>query len=226
MREINERLKLIRQNLGLSQQKLAEELGLQRNIVADVERGKVKNPNFKLLRKLEEKYNINPDWLLTGEGEMYKTQKGGINVAEKLENAVEINYLPEVYAAAGYGAVNEDYPIIEKMSCSLEFVSSILNIKNPYNGVDIIKVIGDSMEPFISNGEVVVIEKTHNAHNGDIVIANINGNVYVKRLEKDPFGKWVKLISENPEYETIKLEGEELNYMQIVGIVRSKIRPF
>ena len=49
---------------------------------------------------------------------------------------------------------------------------------------------------------------------------------YVKRLEKDPFGKWVKLISENPEYETIKLEGEELNYMQIVGIVRSKIRPF
>ena len=72
MNGINERLKQIRQNLGLSQQKLADSLELQRSIIADVERGKVKSPNFKLLRKLEEKYNINPDWLLTGEGEMYK----------------------------------------------------------------------------------------------------------------------------------------------------------
>ena len=203
---------------------LAEKLGTS---LSNIDNWKKRNniPD-KYLLLTSQMNGVEYNWLLTGEGEMYKTQKGGINVAEKLENAVEINYLPEVYAAAGYGAVNEDYPIIEKMSCSLEFVSSILNIKNPYNGVDIIKVIGDSMEPFISNGEVVVIEKTHNAHNGDIVIANINGNVYVKRLEKDPFGKWVKLISENPEYETIKLEGEELNYMQIVGIVRSKIRPF
>ena len=127
---------------------------------------------------------------------------------------------------AGYGAVNGDYPVVEKMQCSLEFVASILNIKNPYNGVDIIKVIGDSMEPFIHNGEVVVVERTHNAQNGDIVIANINGNVYVKRLEKDPFGRWIKPISENPEYETIKVEGEELEFVKIVGIVRAKVRPF
>jgi SOS-response transcriptional repressor LexA len=105
-------------------------------------------------------------------------------------------------------------------------IQSLLNSQKIVKGVDIIKVIGDSMEPFISNGEVVVIEKTSNAKNGEIVIANINGNVYVKRLEKDPFGKWVKLISENPEYETIKLEKNELNYLQIVGIVRAKIRPF
>jgi len=192
--------------------------------------------NWKKRNSIPQKYilltsqmtNINPDWLLTGEGEMYRNNKGGLNIAEhKIENAVEINYLPEVYAAAGYGAVNGDYPSVETMQCTLDFVASILNVKNSYNGgVDIIKVIGDSMEPFISNGEVVVIEKTNNAQNGDIVIANINGNIYVKRLEKDPFGKWVKLISENPEYETIKIEDDELNYLQIVGIVRAKIRPF
>ena len=207
-----------------SDAELSEFLGLSPTTVSKW-RTRKKIPEKNILSFLK-KTNVNEMWLLTGEGEMYKTQKGNVNVVEKLENAVEINYLPEVYAAAGYGAVNGDYPVVEKMHCTLEFVASILNIKNPYNGVDIIKVIGDSMEPFISNGEVVVIEKTHNAHNGDIVIANINGNVYVKRLEKDPFGKWVKLISENPEYETIKLEGEELNYMQIVGIVRAKIRPF
>jgi len=112
------------------------------------------------------------------------------------------------------------------MNCSLEFVATILNIKNPYNGIDVIKVIGDSMEPYIQNGEAVVIEKNTKPQNGDIVIANVNGNVYIKRIEMDPFGKWVKLISDNPLYETIKLEGEELDYMQIVGVVRAKIRPF
>jgi len=223
---IGERVKHIReQEKGMSVAAFARLLNEKDHRIRDIESGKQKIPP-EIITKLRNILNINPDWLLTGEGEMYKTQKGGINVIEKLENAIEINYLPEVYAAAGYGAVNGDYPVVEKMHCTLEFVASILNIKNPYNGVDIIKVIGDSMEPFISNGEIMVIEKTHNAHNGDIVIANINGNVYVKRLEKDPFGKWVKLISENPEYETIKLEGEELNYMQVVGVVRAKIRPF
>jgi transcriptional regulator with XRE-family HTH domain len=74
MNNINERLKQIRQNLGFSQQKLADKLGIQRNIIGDIERGKVKKPNFNLLRKLEEIYDINPDWLLTGEKEMYKKE--------------------------------------------------------------------------------------------------------------------------------------------------------
>jgi len=224
---IGERVKHIREHeKGMSVAAFARLLDEKDHRIRDIESGKQKIPP-EIITKLRNILNINPDWLLTGEGEMYRTNKGGLNVAEnKIKNPIEINYLPEVYAAAGYGAVNGDYPVMEKMQCTLDFVASILNVKNPYNGVDIIKVIGDSMEPFISNGEVVVIEKTNNAHNGDIVIANINGNVYVKRLEKDPFAKWVKLISENPEYETIKIEGDELNYLQIVGIVRAKIRPF
>jgi len=223
--ELKNRIKHIREIYNISQKQLANAINSTIDRVKNIENGRVKKLHPEEITVLSKEFNINPQWLLTGEGEMYNN-KGGLNITEKLENAIEINYLPDIYAAAGYEAVNGDYPVVEKMQCSLEFVASILNIKNPYNGVDIIKVIGDSMEPFIHNGEVVVVERTHNAQNGDIVIANINGNVYVKRLEKDPFGKWIKLISENPEYETIKIEGEELEFVKIVGIVRAKVRPF
>ena len=221
VKEILKRMKIVYN--AKSFKELAQKLGVSESTI-DSWRNRNSIPEKYILNTLHTQ-GINKDWLLTGEGEMYNN-KGGLNITEKLENAIEINYLPDIYAAAGYEAVNGDYPVVEKMQCSLEFVASILNIKNPYNGADIIKVIGNSMEPFIHNGEVVVVERTHNAQNGDIVIANINGNVYGKRLEKDPFGKWIKLISENPEYETIKIEGEELEFVKIVGIVRAKVRPF
>ena len=38
------------------------------------------------------------------------------------------------------------------------------------------------MEPFIKNGEYVIIEWTHVARNNEIVIAVVDGEVDVKRL--------------------------------------------
>ena len=56
------------------------------------------------------------------------------------------------------------------------------------------------MEPFIKNGEYVSIERTHVARNNEIVIAVVDGEVYVKRLQKDPVRRIVKLTSANPAY--------------------------
>jgi phage repressor protein C with HTH and peptisase S24 domain len=184
-----------------------------------------KNYDYKITKDDIEK------WKQSGEEPYALLTKIAIKEKINLENllfkpkTVKINFFEDVYAAAGAGAINHSIkPVI--LETDLRIVEKIFNIKNPAYGIDIITVVGDSMEPYISNGEIIVIERNNNPNNGDIVIANINGNVYVKKLEKDPFGKWVKLISENPAYETIKIEGEELNDLQFVGIVRAKIRPF
>ncbi|AZV46877.1 hypothetical protein C3L23_06195 [Nautilia sp. PV-1] len=191
----------------------------------------------ELIEYLEKNYDYKTTkddiekWKQNGEEPYGLLTKIAIKEKINLENllfkpkTVKINFFEDVYAAAGAGAINHSIkPVI--LETDLRIVEKIFNIKNPAYGIDIITVVGDSMEPYISNGEIIVIERNNNPHNGDIVIANINGNVYVKKLEKDPFGKWVKLISENPAYETIKIEGEELNDLQFVGIVRAKIRPF
>lgn len=63
------------------------------------------------------------------------------------------------------------------------------------------------------------------AKSGDTVIANIVGDLYVKRLYKIPLEQWVRLESENDSYPPIELNTpEKLQAFRIVGVVKSKIK--
>ena len=80
------------------------------------------------------------------------------------------------------------------------------------------------MEPFIKNGEYVIIERTQVARNNEIVIAVVDGEVYVKRLHNDPVRRIIKLTSANPTHLDIELKEEELDRLRIIGVIRAKIR--
>lgn len=141
------------------------------------------------------------------------------------ENTVSLNYYPDIVAAAGYGGINEYEFRRQTMKFDRVFLEQFLNVRS-FDRLDVIKIVGDSMEPFIHDGEIVLIERHHEAMNGETVIANVNGHIYVKRFHADPFGKWVKLVSENHIYGSLELEGDELEYFSIIGIVRAKIKAF
>lgn len=63
-----------------------------------------------------------------------------------------------------------------------------------------LRISGDSMEPRIVRGDVVIVRKQDTADDGDIVIAIVNQNDAVcKRLKKYKCG--IALVSNNPMYE-------------------------
>ena len=63
-----------------------------------------------------------------------------------------------------------------------------------------LRIDGDSMEPRIVRGDVVIVRKQDTADDGDIVIAIVNQNDAVcKRLKKYKGG--IALLSNNPMYE-------------------------
>lgn len=63
-----------------------------------------------------------------------------------------------------------------------------------------LRIKGDSMEPRILDGDVVIVRKQEDADDGQIVIALVNGNDAVcKRLRKYKDG--IALVSNNPTYE-------------------------
>ncbi|BCD62247.1 hypothetical protein NitYY0826_C1123 [Nitratiruptor sp. YY08-26] len=66
-----DRIKKIRQELGLSQSELAQKLGIHKQMVSDVERGKQKSFNPQIEKKLISFFSLNPHWLLEGRGEMF-----------------------------------------------------------------------------------------------------------------------------------------------------------
>ena len=67
---MKERIKELRKSLGITQQEFADKLGLKRNTIATYEIGKAV-PSDRVVCDLFNKYNVNEEWLRTGEGEMF-----------------------------------------------------------------------------------------------------------------------------------------------------------
>lgn len=68
-------------------------------------------------------------------------------------------------------------------------------------------VNGNSMEPLFADQQVIFVDKTEEAYNGQIVIAYLNGNAYVKKL-------WIssdkcELVSLNPDYKPIEISKDD-----------------
>lgn len=68
---MNERIRLIRKNLRLTQTEFGKQIGCSQTAVAKYESGMVV-PDQPIRLLICQKYNINPTWLETGEGKPYK----------------------------------------------------------------------------------------------------------------------------------------------------------
>lgn len=83
-----------------------------------------------------------------------------------------------------------------------------------------LKIKGDSMEPRICDGDIVIVRKQDYAETGDLVIALVNGDsATCKRLAKYPSG--IRLIPFNIAYEPLFYSNEEIENkpVRIIGRV-------
>ena len=67
---MNQRIKQLRKTLGFTQQEFAERIGVKRNTIAQYETGR-NEPIGSVLNLICKEYNVNPDWLRNGSGEMF-----------------------------------------------------------------------------------------------------------------------------------------------------------
>ena len=84
-----------------------------------------------------------------------------------------------------------------------------------------LQIKGDSMEPRMKSGDVVIVRQQEDADDGDVVIALVNGNDAVcKRLKKYQDG--IALVSTNPAYDPMYFSGSEIDEtpVRIIGKVK------
>ena len=70
MKGINERLKEIRTSLNLSQREFSKRIFISQSLYADIEFGNVE-PKERFIRLISSQFNVNLDWIKTGNGEMF-----------------------------------------------------------------------------------------------------------------------------------------------------------
>ncbi|MCL5990909.1 MAG: hypothetical protein M1419_02250 [Bacteroidetes bacterium] len=88
----------------------------------------------------------------------------------------------------------------------------------------LIRVSGDSMvNAGISSGDIVLVNKSAKAQDGDIIMASVNDNLVIKRL-KHCNGAGYMLMPENKDYGNIKIQPEDK--FEICGVVTTVIKMF
>lgn len=125
------------------------------------------------------------------------------------QNGVKINVLGRVAAGIPIEAITDiidTEEITEEMAATGVFFG--------------LKIKGDSMEPRICNGDVVIVRQQDDAENGETVIAIINGDeATCKKLRKYRDG--IELISNNPAYAPMFFSNEDISHkpVKIIGKV-------
>jgi len=87
-----------------------------------------------------------------------------------------------------------------------------------------LRVKGDSMiEAGIFEDDLLAVHRTSDVHNGQIVVARINDEVTVKRLQTTRSKYQLLLLPENPDYKPIEVDLREQEFKiegLSVGILR------
>lgn len=85
--DIAERIKHFRKShLKMSQEQFATELGTTRDVISNIEMNRLKNPEQKtpLYKLICEKFHVNEEWLLHGEGEIFENRTESEEIADFL----------------------------------------------------------------------------------------------------------------------------------------------
>jgi transcriptional regulator with XRE-family HTH domain len=93
MKQINDRIKELRTIFKLSQTDFSKRIYVSQTFYSDIEVGNTK-VNDRIIELISSKFNVNKDWIKTGNGEMFNDSPPDI----ELEKLIEIyNELPQSF---------------------------------------------------------------------------------------------------------------------------------
>lgn len=114
---INERVKYLRKYLNLTLEKFGEQISIKKNSLSQIESGK-NNLTDRNIILICETFNVNEQWLRTGEGEMFRKQSEeeeiGAYMGKLLKGSkVDTNFQKRFVKALSKLSI-DDWKVIEK----------------------------------------------------------------------------------------------------------------
>jgi phage repressor protein C with HTH and peptisase S24 domain len=234
---VGERIKQAREALKITQVVLAERAEREKPAdkrgnpsprgLQDNEAGK-SAPGSEMISALVES-GANANWILTGKGEMlladivfrkpYDWSNSEHVVSESAPPPYGFVLVPryDVAASMGSGSVIHSEQVVDHLAFREEWVRTELST-NPNNLV-LISAIGDSMEPTLRAGDLLLVDRSAAGVVQDAIYAfATNSELRVKRMQLKIDGS-VVVRSDNPQYEAELLSPDQVASLRIVGRV-------
>lgn len=160
---------------------------------------------------------LNPEWLLTGEGNMLK-EHNNLPIAVKTYNPDE--GIPLIPTEAMGGVASGEVSVLE-LDCERYVIPM-------FKGADfLIPVKGSSMIPKYNSGDIVACKKVPMQDIffqwNKVYVLDTNQGAIIKRVAKSEEKDCIKIVSENPNYEPFDLHLSQIYSIAIViGVVRQE----
>lgn len=192
---VGERIKTLREQLGMSQVDFADRINVSKQTLYKYENNIITNIPSDKIEAVAKIGNTSPAYLMGWDNNVGPISNG----TKHKKPGVTINVLGRVAAGTPIEAIEniiDTEEITEEMAATGEFFG--------------LQIHGDSMEPRMCEGDVVIVRQQEDAENGEIVIAMVNGDeATCKRLKKYAGG--IMLISNNPKYEPMVFSNEDIS---------------
>lgn len=196
---VGDRIRQRREEKGLTQDALAEKLSMNKSTVTRYESGAIEKIKLPVLEKLAEALDVKLSWL-TGESD-------SAEASVLHSKSVKIPVLGYVPAGVPVTAV-EDVLDYEEISAGMAETGEFFALR----------IKGDSMEPRMTNGDVVIVRQQSSVENGEIAVVLVGDESTVKKFYRTPAG--VKLVATNPVYDPFFFTPDEVDSRPVSVIGR------
>ena len=208
--KIGEIIKNYRIDNKLTMQEFADKTKLSKAYISMIEKGyhpqnnKPITPSITTLSKIASGMNISlNDFLEKLDGKQIVDLKPDIKNIQPI-TTIKLPMLGEV--ACG-----------EPIFCN-EDRESYVEVGSDIKADFCLRAKGDSMiNARICDGDIIFVRQQNMVDNGDIAVVIINDEATLKRVNYDKAIGELRLIAENPNYQTMIFHGEELNQIRILG---------
>ncbi len=207
-----EEFSFLRRSKGLTQQSLADLIGVSKRQIANLESGitPVKDIYVEILSAYTHP-SINQTAtgngiVQVGHGSSNNDISGYGQPRKQDSHLLQIPYYSDIRSSAGFGAINGRVEEPEMFTLPKHLLPSASK------ETEAIRCAGDSMSPSLQDGDIMFVDRANtDLHDGEIYVIRVEDELYVKRLVRVP-GKIIAK-SDNNSYPDFELSGDNFEIL-------------
>lgn len=212
---LGERVRAARENKEIDQSSLSGKVDVAVRTLQRWEKG-LQVPDSNYLLRLAKYTGVRPEWLLTGDGEMYPplAPLGKIipfhrESSLRKVSLIDIPVLSSVPAGKTAAIFHPEH---------VERYITVDDIKD--QGAFALIVKGKSMSPKIEDGDIVVISPQQDVRNGDICVVRVNDEDVLKKIKMDE--NYVHLIPLNTSFEPVTVRKRDVAFIwKVIKVIKN-----
>lgn len=194
---MGEKIKMLREQRGMTLEQLGDLVGVGKSTVRKWENGMIANMRRDKISKIADALRVSPAYLMGWSDSVVQTSDTAsafplrIPVLGRVAAGVPINMVEDVVDW-------EELPA--DMARHGEYFGLVIH--------------GDSMEPKMSEGDVIIVRQQADIESGQIGIITVNGDdATCKRIMK--YADGIMLLSTNPKYPPMQYTSKEMKDLPI-----------